>query len=337
MPVTLTVPATRKTIRFEQEFMRELSMIDYDTEWTAINLLDLEDGPERDLLCTFINLVKPVDYPLNQSEILLTRSQNTMLKRIYGPCVFRKDDALVLKLGANEFPMHIEDREFVCSQVRGEVEMDHISQICYLRLRSEEPKLDWLVDMRLVEGVTASDIKETLRKNQSIVEFFQSSPTQGEGNPVLKMQDLGEGIFDVERIQEVKTKDGRKTFVIHLVDGRQCWSRGQVDMVLRQGPCPEGPLSIKIDNLSHKNGKIHLDCAFRRRDEVEQLKPTSDPQQEELLNETEQLMKRIPNGIEVGKAWASNRGYASRTLMPLELLQELKVYLTEQLAIEIPF
>lgn len=294
------------------------------------------------LLSQFIVQIQPPDFELEEDEILLVKAENGLLQRVYGPCVFRGEQGLILKLGANIFPVEMKGRDFLCGELQGDIEADPTSNtdypVSYLRLTSTEPKLDWLITVRLAEGITASDVKQALRGGEEILGFFLPPPGQGEGGSTLKMQELGEGEFEVERVEQVTTKKEREAWVIHLKDGRQCWARGKTDIALKNGwqPDPSKPLTLRVANIQQQGNKTFLDCAFRYRMPVgsasaSRQSPEHSSPKQQVMAEIDRLMNQVTRGRDKAKEWATTRGYSNRAQMPLDVLQQLRSHLEKHL------
>lgn len=356
--MTTAIATKRRTIRFDSALFPELMLLEYASTWATVGFRHLDQGEGQRLLSQFIVRVQPPGYDLNEDEILLVRAEKGILKRVYGPCVFQGEKGLILKLGTNSFPVDVNERDFICGELKGDIESDPSANpdypVSYLRLsrEDEDSPLDWLISVRLSEGITASDIRQALRRNETITGFFLPPPGTSSGaGSIKRMQELGEGEFEVERIDPVTTQDQRESWVIHLKNGEQCWARGKTELALKNGwtPDPQKPLTLRVANIRQKGNATHLDCAFVYR--LPKFSPSQERRaaptrvetsaEQQVMRELDQLMARLPQGQEKARIWASQRGYSNRADMPLEVLLQLQSHLEKLLKPvsldEIPF
>ncbi len=219
----MTTPLTsskRQTVQFDSSLFPELNLIEYESPWTVIGFQHLAEGEGQEMLGLFISLIRAPGQIIDEDELLLVKAENGLLRRVYGPCVFQSGSGLMVKLGSNSFPLKVIGRDLICGDLQGDFEVDPHSEphkpVSYLRLSALEPRIDWLVNVRLMEGLTASDLKQALRQGADILPYFQAPPGKGEDTPILKMQELGAGEFAVEKVKSLTTQKGRECWLYLL-------------------------------------------------------------------------------------------------------------------------
>lgn len=117
----------------EQEFApgySNVSQADLQTQMMSALALGLppEDLPEIRVIELFDSLVealKPKVEGIFDSENVLTvkADGNGMVETVYGPAVFRHEGGLVVKLGANLFPLAIQGTEAKAGNLTGDIEV----------------------------------------------------------------------------------------------------------------------------------------------------------------------------------------------------------------------
>lgn len=277
------------TIQFTNEDFVSLGFNEFLSQWNNIGLEDLAE-PEAKMMLNFLNLCNTGDgQELDMDNVLLVKAADGgILKQVYGPGVFRRDDALILKVGGNKFAIEQNKTEMTIGGLVGSLSFE--SKPVKAKIKDEQgdeqeieiypATLDLMPsdgseqEYRVrchfdaaVEPMPAA-IKSAMRGGKSIAKFFKEPSAGGGNGSTIAMKDLGEGEFAVTEINTVETKDGRTSYTLTLDDDRQVWSRGNVDAQLKSGyQIKEGqPLTLVVANIKVRtDGKTSLDCALRER------------------------------------------------------------------------
>lgn len=274
------------TTTFAKDNFPSLSFVDYVSPYTPIGVDDLAPD-ERSLMLLFLSFVTEID-DIDLSHILLVKAaEGGILKEVYGPSLFKREATLVLKVGGLEFPVGQDKSELRLGQLVGtlsfesepvkikvknddgeEFDFDLYNATCdFMPLDGTELEFRVRCSWNPLKNPQPGVIKATMRRGESITDFFREVP--GEGGTILKMQDLGEGEFKVSGIRKFTGGEYGDSYVLDLTDGQSVWARNNVLDVLKSGwkmPADK-PVTLLIANIQQrKEGKYSLDCALKLRE-----------------------------------------------------------------------
>ncbi|HBY75471.1 MAG TPA: hypothetical protein DEG47_00310, partial [Cyanobacteria bacterium UBA11148] len=192
---------------------------------------------------------------------------------VYGPAIFRDDDQIVLKLGANLLPLTQSGDIFSIGKLRGKVSIVEEKDLAgnpypkaTLSLVAKSRDIFKLsVQLASKElNLTAAVVEAALINEESLLPFLRQVPS---GN-ALKMQELGLGEFAIYNITQSEGGDHGTSYKLHLADGRVVWARGNVATLLESGwqPRPDKPLTLVITRIEEVGeDRFSVDCALRER------------------------------------------------------------------------
>lgn len=283
-------------INFSKDDFSSLSLTEFLGQWNQVGLDDLLPK-EQEFMSVFLQYCCSFDDEnLDTSDILLVKAGDYgVLKDVYGPSIFRNEnDELVLKCGVNEFPVtHVSKDEFKCGALEGSITFDTKATKVKVKTDGEEYEVEfypaviafipndgveWQFNVRCsldpATEVSSTKIKNALRRGESIAHHFRPVPKKGEGGNTIKMQELGEGEFPISGIRKVETQNGDR-YIIELASGESCWSRGNVETVLKDDESrgtieaalkADKPVTLSVTSVTQKGDKCYVDCALRFRE-----------------------------------------------------------------------
>lgn len=294
------------TINFNKDDFASLGLQEFLGQWNQVALEDLNTR-EQEFMSLFIQYCCNFDDSnVNTSDVLLVKAGDYgMLRDVYGPSIFRTEDGgLVLKAGSNEFPVvHKSGQEFTVGALEGTITFASEPIKAKVKKDNEEYEVEFqpaVMELLPNDGaewqfnvkcsldpsteISSAKIKQALKRGESIAHHFRSVPKKGEGGGnTLKMQELGKGEFAIGWVRSVETQNGTR-YIIGLEDGTECWSRGNVETVLKDDEsrttienalAESKPVTLSITNVMQKGDKWYVDCALRFRAPrvLEEIKP----------------------------------------------------------------
>ena len=301
------------TFNFDKEMFSSLLGQSLVGGYNTIGMGDL-DSDEAGNLYRFIGFLGHSIAPFDDTNVLLVKADSYgVLDAVYGASIFQHPEhGLVLKLGANEFPVEVSKSGFKVGSLEGVITFsDKPVKIIIKDKSGEEKEIEYwgaTVDLMPENGdeleykvkcswqadkePKPAQIKSLIKKGESIAEFFRPIPTgNGGGIESIKMQDLGEGVYKLSGFRVVTTNDYGDRFILKLEDGREVWSRGNVDIQLAGSPegwlkqAGLGNVELIVSSCKQrKDGKWSVSCALRRtKESLNQGQTESEPTEEKEL------------------------------------------------------
>lgn len=292
------------SITFNKDEFASLAFEEFTGKWNPIALSELAEA-EAEIIRTFLIYcgAMPAGEDENGAElwegadptnVLLVRAaEGGILDRIYGPSLFNKEGEVILKLAGCEFPVSVAGNEFKVGTLSGT--LSFASEATKIKIKNdagEEQEIEYFpatLDLMPDDGteieykvnaqfdiqVKPPTVKAALKRGASIAEYLKPAPTgNGTGTEVIKMQELGEGEFNVSGYRLVETKENGSRYIVQLSDGTELWSRGMVETQLKDGPSRESidkaiatgdPICLQITDIKKKGDKTYLNCVLRLR------------------------------------------------------------------------
>lgn len=282
-------------ILFDRNTFSSLSLKEFGFDFGAIGIEDLSET-EQGLVGVFLTYIEPALIgELDSEQLFWVNASEGIFQRIISPTI-KSDgkDGLVLQVGANRFRVEAEDKELKVGSLFGniafgdtkkktikkegkDVEIEY--QPGHIDFMTEGDTRIWRVECRfnLDQNPLPSLIRKAEREGNitTLSNFFVVAGERGEGSPILKMQDLGEGEFLLTSVRKLSTEFGER-YILQLADGRECWSRSQVESVFASGwqfPSDQ-PVTLAVSNIrKSRDNKTFLDCALRLREPKTAEKP----------------------------------------------------------------
>lgn len=286
------------TYSFDQFMFPSLSFADLAGGYNSIGYSELAQE-EQDALMMFVGSLGDSLSEFDPDNILLVKaSASGILTNVYGASIFKGSEGmLVLKLGNNEWAVSQQGASFKVGSLSGELSFaDKAIPAAVKDDNGEEREVElWQANVEFMlipdgdednaieyrvrcawDAATEPKpptIKAKLKAGKNISSYFRSVPNgSGGGTEAVKMQDLGEGEFEVLEIRSVETKYGDR-YLLKLADEQEVWSRGNVDIQLKDRAIRSQPLlrsGVKTmllvsDIVQGKDGKFRLNCALRER------------------------------------------------------------------------
>jgi hypothetical protein len=180
------------------------------------------------------------DNPLNEDNVLSVKATDSgAFDKVYGPIVLSSEDeqSLVLRCGANIFPVTQEKGKFYLGSLVGDIETSELEitdKVSQKKVMISIPRIDFklLTDKSIIYQInlfTKPDIdgeiiKDKGRDGESIAEFLR--PMKSGGGNIVKMKEMPSGEYEVINIdKELKTneKGAWASYTLHLKNGISCW------------------------------------------------------------------------------------------------------------------
>ena len=251
-------------LSFNVDQFSSLTTNEYAQQWENISLDQLWED-EKQVIKTFLDLAKgDSDTELNFNNVLLVKTNDDrMLDRVYGPSIFRESedgDGLVLKLGANSFPVRIENERVHCGHLKGRfqwLQKKRADETNYdlltVRLsddRDDDSLIDYEISCSLVTNESTIDengvmkanplflsskkLDKLLESNAGLGQFF-SVPKSG-GGSVFKMQMLQPN-SEYEVVDITVTEHHLEygvSYILRLAGGASTFARGNSELILKK-------------------------------------------------------------------------------------------------------
>jgi hypothetical protein len=239
--------------------------------WNDIGISQLSDGEQGALLNLLEHFGTELLRDFDVERVLLVKAANGVPQGVYGPAIFRDDDSIVLKLGANIFPVQQMSDRLILGNLKGKVtvtEEKDAAGVTYPKAFCSfvAPSRDvFKISISLATkelNLTSADLNATLINEESLVPFLRQVPC----GSCMKMHELGLGEFQVQGITETEGEYGT-SYKLHLADGQSVWARGNVALLLDSGwrPTPGEALCLVISHIEQTGDKYSVDCALRLR------------------------------------------------------------------------
>jgi hypothetical protein len=264
---TLKQPWAFEAENFPYITLRE----DLSETWNELGLSSLIPAEQQGLkrLLDSSGISQQSDY--NRNNVLLVKAEGGVPKQVYGPAIFRAGNEIVLKVGSNQAIVIQEGERLVVGDLKGKIavasqEDSAGNEYPTATVNFVSPDKDvFKVRVALAhqnEPIEVGELEATLINEESILPYLAQVPS-----PVLKMQELGIGEFEVKAISSSDGEYG-KSYKLHLADGQVVWARGNSQMLLKEGyqMQPSTPLTLRVTAIEeYAPGKFKVDNALRER------------------------------------------------------------------------
>ncbi|QLE59812.1 hypothetical protein [Nostoc sp. TCL26-01] len=261
-----------KTIEFSAtSFPSIVLREDLTHTWNDIGISQLSNAEQVALLDFLEHLGTELLQDFDVERVLLVKAANGVPQGVYGPAIFRDDDSIVLKLGANLFGVQQMGDRLILGNLKGKVtvtEEKDTAGVTYPKAFCSfvAPSRDvFKINISLATkelNLTSADLNATLINEESLLPFLRQVPC----GSCMKMHELGLGEFQVQGITETEGEYGT-SYKLHLADGRSVWARGNAALLLDSGwrPAPGEALCLVISHIEQTGDKYSVDCALRLR------------------------------------------------------------------------
>ena len=234
----------------DNELFQSLHFKEYDKEYTNIGIDDLSplgDCEDKEFIHQFLTLSKnkgEEDY--DDKNILLVKSTDGILEKIYTPTIFKKTDPsdenlvdYVLKAGSNEFiiDFNYETDEFTMGQLVGKVlykrykkNDDESFTIPYIRFKINVSKsekkdknfVDWIFTVRILlnrdSDIDGETFQILLERGENVIQYLAECP--GSSVTYVKFSQLGIGEFKVNQIEKTDHSQYGSGYLLYLDNGK---------------------------------------------------------------------------------------------------------------------
>ena len=239
--------------------------------WNTLGLNDLQVIEQEGL----INLLSASGMTENSNfdpnRVLLVKASGGVPTGVYGPCIFRDGNMIILRVGDNATPVVQSGDRLTVGQLKGKITVMAAkgasgneyptAQVNFVSPDKEIFKIRISLDNQNDE-LSVGELEAALINEEPIIDFLGQVP-----GIVLKMHELGVGEFEVKAISSTNTQYG-EAFKLHLGDGRVVWARGNSELLLRSGYQPQAssPLTLTITEIEeYVEGKFKVTNALRER------------------------------------------------------------------------
>lgn len=247
---------------FNGDQFSSLSTGEFAQQWENIKLESLWEE-EQKIVSDFLTLAKgDSDIELNLNNVLLVKTNEGMLERVYGPSIFRESedgDGLILKVGANSFPVEIKNERLVVGYLTGRftwVPKERVDKTRYdlLTARLADSRVDDADEYEIGCSLVAKEATEEvngkvqsnplflsllkldklLQSNAALGQFFTAAKSGG--GSVYKMQNLqanSEHTVVAVDVTEPHPEYG-VSYILRLDGGASVFARGNSEVVLKK-------------------------------------------------------------------------------------------------------
>ena len=239
--------------------------------WNTLGLNDLQVIEQEGL----INLLSASGMTENSNfdpnRVLLVKASGGVPTAVYGPCIFRDGNMIILRVGDNATPVVQQGDRLTVGELKGKITVMAAkgangneyptAQVNFVSPSKDIFKVRISLDTQNDE-LSVGDLEAALINEELIINYLGQVPGQ-----VIKMHELGVGEFEVKAISSTNTQYG-EAFKLHLGDGRVVWARGNSELLLRSGyqMKADKPLTLTITEIDeYVEGKFKVTNALRER------------------------------------------------------------------------
>ncbi|MEA5512256.1 hypothetical protein VB715_21015 [Crocosphaera sp. UHCC 0190] len=267
-----TTKEKAKTYAFEAENFPFITLQENLTEtWNTLGLNDLQVIEQEGLinLLTASGMVESSHFDPN--NVLLVKASGGVPTGVYGPCIFRDGNMIILRVGDNQAQVVQESDRLIIGDLRGKITVAAAkdasgkeyptAQVNFVSGDKEIFKVRISLDSQNDE-LSVGELEATLINEEPIINYLGFVPGK-----VMKMHELGIGEFEVKAISSTKTQYG-ESFKLHLADGKVVWARGNSELLLKAGyeMKLDVPLTLVISEIEeYGDGKFKVTNALRER------------------------------------------------------------------------
>ncbi|MGB5770323.1 MAG: hypothetical protein WBM32_10705 [Crocosphaera sp.] len=264
--------AKSNTYAFEAENFPFITLQENLNEtWNTLGLNDLQVIEQEGLINLLTASAMTESNGFDPHRVLLVKASGGVPTGVYGPCIFRDGNRIILRVGDNSAEVIQEDDRLSVGQLKGKISVTAAkdasnneyptAQVSFVSPEKEIFKVRISLDSQNDE-LSVGELEAALINEEPIINYLGQVPGQ-----VIKMHELGIGEFEVKAISSTKTKYG-ESYKLHLGDGRVVWARGNSELLLRAGHQmkPDTPLTLIITEIEEFSpGKFSVTNALRER------------------------------------------------------------------------
>lgn len=218
---------------------------------------------------------------INEDDVLLLKADNFGdPQQLYPPTICKKaadDDTVILKVGANEFPVSLKAGMFAIGNLDGffapsantvKFEKDGEKREfrkCFVQLSGDDFNYDWLVSLRLNQsvGTDIAPVQKAIAKAKSIADLVPYLDAVGGGGGAIKPHELVKDGITLPATWRVETWDSFEgnygtSYKLKLASGGWVWGKGMVMKQLDAGFADRNPLpwNLRINEIvQRKDGR----------------------------------------------------------------------------------
>lgn len=272
------------TIDFSESVFSSLIFKDYAKQWETIGLTEL-DKTEQELFSRFLSYLPTIEF--DESDLLLVKTSDEGLDKIYGPTIYRQDNKIVLKVGANLYPVTQKGEELTCGQLQGSIDFTGDERQIKIQVNGKETKCmvqDCSVgfvcvakgsnDQNLYQvairtapetNPIMSNIRVALKQKRNFAQFL-AEPATGNGG-ALKLRDLEIDIPYTLVSSKPFSGNYGDTYLVECEDGTKIWAQGLLLKALDSGkiiPDDFNELTVTSKEKSADGSKTYVKIKLRK-------------------------------------------------------------------------
>jgi hypothetical protein len=287
-------------LQFSADTFSSLSTLEYASQWEQVGFDQLWED-EQLIITEFLRLAKgDTDIELNFKNVLLVKTNDDrMLQNVYGPSIFRESengDGLVLKAGANAFPVILQNGKLTVGNFTGkfhwvtkkrldESTYDVLVARLYDSTSEDDDPLMYEFGCSLAATDSTIDVNGRIEKNPlylsqpkldklldanaGLGQFF-SAPKSG-GGSIFKMQEMSANteyeVIDVDATEP--HPEYGVSYILRLAGGASCFARGNSATLLKKNF-----KGIKDQLKSGKTWTLKIGAITEERDKDGKVKKT---------------------------------------------------------------
>ena len=239
--------------------------------WNTLGLNDLQEIEQEGLIKLLSASGMTENSNFDPNRVLLVKASGGVPTGVYGPCIFRDGNMIILRVGDNATPVVQQGDRLTVGELKGKITVMAAkgangneyptAQVNFVSPSKDIFKVRISLDTQNDE-LSVGDLEAALINEELIINYLGQVPGQ-----VIKMHELGVGEFEVKAISSTNTQYG-EAFKLHLGDGRVVWARGNSELLLRSGyqMKADKPLTLTITEIDeYVEGKFKVTNALRER------------------------------------------------------------------------